>query len=462
MQAKIIDFRCHENALHFHWKKVKISILLLTLLLLSFSAFAAQINSTSYKQIVIVSVGGENVSSPSYKTTLAIGIISRIINSTSYINRLGFFYTWKLANDQPCTSADQCEGGFCCSNKCKSSACPSEAGPAPSAGAAAGAPGGGGGVLVPKIEEEKVKEFSISPSSIKEQLTLGAAKTQSIKIKNTGNTALSFKLSVVTIDDLVFLSDNSFSLESGQEKSIEANIIGKRLGSYFGDIEITADSIKKSITVIVEVESEQVLFDVKIDIPSAYKEVQAGDDLKAQITLLNVGPPRKVDVTTTYIIKDRQGNIVQEATETFAVEKQTSFVKSFKIPQNLNPGQYLAIIEVRYADSFAVSSELFTILPKEEAIIQKAVKSNIALMLAMVVFVGMMFLFAYLLMPRIGRSKLENYYKMSYKTKEAIARNDIAKAKKLYINARNIYVNLKAKEKKMVYNDLMKIYKRLK
>lgn len=389
-------------------EKMKISLfpaLMLIFLLLASNVYADKINSTSYKQNVIVSAGGENVTSPSYKTSIAIGIINKIINSTSYINKLGFFHTLLLANDQPCTTASQCEGGYCCSNLCKSSACPS-GGAAPSAGGGAGAAagagggGGGGGGPLPTAEEPK-KDFSISPSSIKEQLVLGAAKTKAITIKNTGNAALSFSLSVATVNEFVFLSDTSFSLEAGQEKIVEVNIIGKKLGSYIGEIEVAGDGIKKSISVVIEVESEQVLFDAKIDIPSGYKEVRAGSDLKAQITLLNVGPPRKVDVTTTYIIKDKKGNIVYEATETFAVEKQTSFVKSFKMPANLQPGEYLAIIEVRYENSFAVSSELFKVLPKEEAM-QKAAKSNTALLLVLVVFVGLMFLFAYLLIPKIG------------------------------------------------------------
>ncbi|MBI2652017.1 hypothetical protein HYX00_01010 [Candidatus Woesearchaeota archaeon] len=386
-------------------KKVGISILFLfALLLLAFSVFAAKINSTSYKQSVIVSTGGENVSSSSYKMSVAIGIINKVINSTSFINRLGFFHTLLLANDQPCTTASQCEGGFCCSNLCKSSACPSpgggETGGGGGAAAGAGAGGGGGGPLPTPIEEPKVKDFSISPSSIKEHLALGTAKIKTITIRNTGNTASSFSLSVATIDDFVFLSDSSFSLEPSQEKTIEANIIGKKLGSYIGEIEVTGDGNKKSISVVIEVESEQVLFDAKIDIPSAYKEVEAGKELKAQITLLNVGPPRKVDVTTTYIIKDKLGNIIHQASETFAVEKQTSFVKSFKVPQNLKPDDYLAIIEVRYENSFAVSSELFKVVPKEEMTIQKTVKSNTALLFALVIFVGLMFLFIYLLIPK--------------------------------------------------------------
>ena len=403
-------------------KKVKICIFVFVFLLLPSSAFAAQINSTGYKQNVIVSVGGESVNSSSYKTSLAVGIINRVINSTSYVNRLGFFYTWKLANEQPCTAADQCEGNFCCSNKCKSSACPTEdsggGGGGGGGAAAAGGGGGGGGGPLPTLIEEKKKDFSVSPSSIKQQIALGVAKTQSIRIKNTGNVALSFSLNVVTVNDFIFLSETSFSLEAGQEKTIEANIIGKKLGSYIGEIEVTADGIKKSISVIVDVESEQVLFDAKIDIPSGYKEVQAGSDLKTQITLLNVGPARKVDVTTTYIVKDKKGNVVYESTETFAVEKQTSFVKSFKVPKELQPGDYLAIIEVRYENSFAVSSELFKVLPKEEVTIQKVVKSNIALVAVFVVFAGLLFLFAYLMLPKIKIFKKIRFKKMAKKVRK--------------------------------------------
>jgi len=381
-------------------KKVKISIFVFVLLLLVFDALAAKINSTSYKQSVIVSFGGENVTSASYKMNVAIGIINRVINSTSFINRLGFFHTILLADEQPCTSAGQCEGGFCCSNLCKSSSCPVPSGGG-GGGGEAGSPGGGG-VIVEKIEEP-IKDFSVSPASIKEQLALGNETIRAISIKNTGNVMLSFNLNVITVGDFVSLSENSFSLEPAREKSITAKIIGKRLGSYFGGMEIAGDGIKKSVDIVIEVESEQVLFDVKIDIPPAYQEIEAGGELKAQITLLNVGPPRKVDVTTTYIIKDRAGNVVYEASETFAVENQKSFVKSFNVPKNLRPGDYLAIIEVRYENSFAVSSELFRVVPKESAV-ETTLKSNTTLIFIFGVFIGLMFLFIYLLIPRIRKS----------------------------------------------------------
>lgn len=393
-------------------KKAKTSIILIILsLLLPIGAFAANINSTSYKQSVIVSAGGENVTSSSYNMNLVIGIINRIINSSSYINQLGFFHTLLLANDQPCTSAGQCEGGYCCSSLCKSSACPSQS-PSPSSSSsssgssAGGGGGGGGGPLPTPTEKPKTKDFSLSPGSIKEKMSLGAAKTISIRIKNTGGAKLKFDLDTASVSSMVFLSDTSFSLDAGEEKTVEANIIGKNLGSHIGEIAVSGDEIKKSISLVVDVESEQVLFDVKMDIPSGYKEVQPGSDLKSQITLLNVGPPKKVDVTVTYIIKDRHGNVIYEASETFAVENQTSFVKSFKIPKDLKPGEYIAVTEARYENSFAVSSELFKVLPKEETYAQKAAKSGTALAFALAVFIGMVFLFVYLLAPKIKIFKM--------------------------------------------------------
>ena len=450
-------------------KKVRISFIAfvsLVFLLSAFSVFAAKINSTSYKQTVIVSVGGENMSSSSYKMSTAIGIINRIISSASYINKLGFFYTWKLADNQPCTSDNQCEGGFCCSSLCSSSACPSEE-PAPSGGGTTGGGGGGGGggviVNVTPTEKPRIKDFSISTSSIKEQLILGAAKTTTITIKNTGDTALNFDLSVVAVDEFVFLSDISFSLEPNEEKIVEANIIGKKLGSYLGEIKATADGIEKSISAVIEVESELVLFDVKMDIPTAYKKVEAGGELKAQITLLNVGPAREVDVATTYIIKDKRGSIIYEASETFAVDKQTSFVKSFKISENLEPGDYLAIIEVRYANSFAVSSDMFRVVPKEVTIVEKVVKSNIAIALTFIVFVGLMFLFAYLLLPKIKMpGRLGKCLKAIEDIEEAISRNGIAKARKLYVKARKLYINLEDEDKKEIYKRLTRLYNKLK
>ena len=63
----------------------------------------------------------------------------------------------------------ECAGGFCCSNKCRSSACPVEAlAPAPSA-AEAGAPSGGGGEIPTMLITDAV--IRLIKGSLDEEVT---------------------------------------------------------------------------------------------------------------------------------------------------------------------------------------------------------------------------------------------------------------------------------------------------
>ncbi len=445
-------------------KKVNICIIAAIFLVFSINAFAAQINSTSYKQNVIVSVGSQNSSSASYKTNIAVGIINGIINSTSFINSLGFFHFLLLADNQPCTAGNQCEGGFCCSSLCSSSACPT-GGTTPTGGggapAAASGSGGGGTPVVQK--EEKKPDFSVVPSSIQEQTPLGDTKTSTIVIRNTGSTHLDFALSISTINDFVSLSSNGFSLGPGQEKSVDINIIGKQLGSYFGEIKIAASGIEKIVTIVVDVQSTQVLFDVKMDIPSGYKEVAPGEDLKTQITLFNVGSGKKVDVTPTYLIKDKSGRVVYESSETFAVEVQKSYTKAIRIPKNLNPGDYLAIVELRYENSFAVSSELFKVVQKEQGI-ASIPSSNTSITFVFIIFAGLLSLFVYLLVPKFKFPgiKFRKLNKIINEMQKAVDNDNTSKAEELYIEVKKLYPSLKDEDKKIVYGRLRSLYRKLK
>ena len=327
-------------------------------------------------------------------------------------------------------------------------------------GGGGGAAAGGGG----NITIEAIKNFSISTDYIKENVSLGASKTRTFSIVNTGNVALHFNLNVLTVDEFVSLSESSFSLEPGQKKILEINIIGKKLGSYIGEIGITGDGIKRSIDVIIEVESQQVLFDVKIDVPSAYKEVEPGSDLKAQITLFNVGAVRQVNVALTYLIKDKLGNVIYESSETLPVEKQTSFVKVFTIPKDAQPGDYLVIVELRHENSFAVSSELFKVVSKK-AVIAKITISNITLISALATLAALMLLFTYLLIPKMKvfeRRKIQECYKILNDAKDAVKSRNILKARQLYMEARQLYFGLKNKYKKEIYDKLIDLYNKLK
>ena len=64
--------------------------------------------------------------------------------------------------------------------------------------------------------------------------------------------------------------------------------------------------------------------------------------------------------------------------------------------------------------------------------------------------------------PIISRSKkLDGFYKVLSDTKSAIENKKISKAKKLYVESRNLYISLSNEEKKEVYDELMDVYTKL-
>lgn len=358
--------------------KTKLLAFFLVLMIVAGISYAFQSNSSSFRHFTgTISTGGEIVNNSNYKSYVAMGIISGVVNSSAYKNFLGFFYTWLLADDQPCTSASQCQGGFCCSNLCKSSSCPVAAAAVSGGGGGGGgeAGGGGGGFFLPAAED-----FSVSPGSIKQRLSLGESEERVLVVRNIGSTALTIPLAIEGVREYMTLSDDFVSLDPGESAAITLNFIGRNVGSFVGQIIARTSQIEKSVPIIIEIISKLVLFDVKLDIPKEYAEIEPGKELKAQITLLNVGAPEKVDVFAYYFIKDLRGNIVYEETETFAVEKQLSYQKSLPVHESTVPGSYVAVIEIRYAESFAVSSQLFRVVEKREFVAADLIAKNASLM----------------------------------------------------------------------------------
>ncbi|MEK6949911.1 MAG: hypothetical protein AABX34_06825 [Nanoarchaeota archaeon] len=371
-------------------------------------AYALNTSSANYRLFpLVVSTGGDITNSSSYKNYVVSGVISGAIESGAYKNFLGFFHTWLLANGEYCTASSQCEGGFCCSNACRSSACPVAAAVSGGGGGGGEAGGGGGGGGAIAVQKEEI-DFSISPSSIKAKLALGDKDEKSLVISNTGSAAITIPLGLETVTKYLSLSENAVSLEPGESKKVTITILAKEVGAFVGEIIAKADGIEKSVPIILEFISKLVLFDIKLDIPAQYAEVEAGGELKAQITLLNLGAPEKVDVFATYFIKDLRSNIVYEEAETFAVEKQLSYQKSFRIHESTLPGNYVAIAEIRYADSFAVSSQLFRVVEKKEKFIVESMARNSMLMLfasLLIVLVISFFTYKLASIRRKGRSK---------------------------------------------------------
>ncbi|MBU3905040.1 MAG: PKD domain-containing protein, partial [Nanoarchaeota archaeon] len=242
--------------------------------------------------------------------------------------------------------------------------------------------GAGGGGTVSNTSFEVIADLISIP------LQMSGSTQRIIVIENTGGEKIDFVIDLGTLEEYLILSDTSFSLESGESRSILVGIIATSSpGLTVGRISIIGNGVTKYIPFTMEVESEMVLFDVKLDLLPEYKQVKSGGTLKQQITLFRMTSGELVDVFIHYLIKDMQGNLILEESETFAVQDQRSYTKTIDIPSNLKTGSYVTGIEVRYVNSYAVSSATFDIIEKESILTHTQVTA-LMLIIGILIVIG--------------------------------------------------------------------------
>lgn len=235
-----------------------------------------------------------------------------------------------------------------------------------------------------QVSEESM---SVEPQILKVLVKGGESFKTGIKVKNLEESNQKFEISLSpNLKNLVFISDSNFSLKPSEDKIVYLTFVSTNKTKpdvYTGSIKIETSLESKEIPIIFTVKSSIVLFDISLDIPLEYREVSPGSDLLMQLTLFNLGELGKTDVHVEYVIKDFSGDTVfgQEVVSdsarntifnteswqegTVNVETQVSFSKVIQLPSSIEPGEYVAIAQVRYGYSIGSSSEIFHILVKE-------------------------------------------------------------------------------------------------
>jgi hypothetical protein len=236
-------------------------------------------------------------------------------------------------------------------------------------------PGPGPGPT-PVIPPARVVNFSTDLDMIKVLLIPGKTEKKSIKISNNGKTKLDVTGKIQYVDQLSFFKEGGieykFEINSNEMKEIEINFFAKKdqeAGVYPGKIVFTGDGIERTVLVIVEVESEKPLFDVKVETLPEYRIVYPGDKVMAQLTIYNLGKIGRVDVNVDYGIKDLSGKIITSENETMAVETQLSTVKTLNIPYTLKPDSYVFFGKVSYKDVVGTGSDMFQVLERSRFVL---------------------------------------------------------------------------------------------
>ena len=231
--------------------------------------------------------------------------------------------------------------------------------------------GSGGGGITQKIKEDV---FKVDKEIIKVKLKRTKEVIVLLTVENIydSDLVLEIKSPIKEKESLTkglfLIVDEKVKIE--KEKSKEVQLIFKadedlKLGVYVEKIEIKAKvgNIEKvkEIPVIIEVESEKVIFDVSVDIPPKYREVFAGEKLLIQPTIFNLGEVEETEVLINYLIKDFEGNTIFFEEERIIVGDQESFSKKINIPEDTKPGDYVFIMQTIYLDSMGTSSNIFRV-----------------------------------------------------------------------------------------------------
>lgn len=93
------------------------------------------------------------------------------------------------------------------------------------------------------------------------------------------------------------------------------------------------------------------LFDVEVFIPKKYQVLIPGEDLIVQTTILNVKAPQPVDIIIEYYIRDSEGTEIWNEFETKAIERKLTSLKTVRLSDTIELGNYLFYAVVRYENT---------------------------------------------------------------------------------------------------------------
>jgi hypothetical protein len=164
---------------------------------------------------------------------------------------------------------------------------------------------------------------------------------------------------------MILVMENDFVLLPGESKEITVYLSASEnqpIKLYTGKLLVTANYEMKLIAVILDVTKKKPLFDINAKVHNVTKKVLKGEDVEADITMINVGDFKEIDVTLHYAVRDLDGNTINFREETMAVKEKLSIARRLRLPEDIDYGTYLFYAEVRYGKEKAMSTDVFEVV----------------------------------------------------------------------------------------------------
>lgn len=381
--------------------------------------------------VTVTATDGDDTALTFYDNTslFAIGASTGIISFTPSSSQVGtqdILIT--VEDDAGCLAHNSTDAFTMIINAAAAAA--AEAAAAPAAGA-----GGGGGGAPPK--KMPPISFELSEEIVKVTLPETQSLDKKIRVKNTGKLNVSIEIEN-PLSPLVEVFPHRLDLNTGEEKEVTFVFNPSREARpnvYTASVSFRgldeASSVVRQLVVVLEIESDEVLFDASVDLPK--KTLLPGEDLKAAITLVDLRRRQSpADVKLLYAITDVQGNRFYEEEELTRLEGQASFSKTIPLSITIPTGDYVFSMKVIFDQSFATATELFRIEAPFAGVTSRLAKpfaqpSVLLLIPLLVVLVAVIFVILYFTHRRIGRQKVRTVVEQKI-IKERIIKEKIVPA----------------------------------
>jgi hypothetical protein len=213
-----------------------------------------------------------------------------------------------------------------------------------------GGPGGAG--------EETYLNIQVSPNQFNINMLVNTNVHQVISITNIGTTSGTVGITQTNLSNMIIVENISILLAPGETKIIGVIFVAPNAtGIYNGVINVGNKKIQVSLNVL----KEFILFDSNIVVLNRNYQVQQGEPLQTQVTLIPMGGAVRMDVTLNYAVKNTNGTIYLTRSETLMVDSQKSIRRDFDTG-SLPLGKYVIELELIYPYGIAPSSAHFDVV----------------------------------------------------------------------------------------------------
>jgi len=258
-------------------------------------------------------------------------------------------------------------------------------------------------------------DVDVDSALLKTVIKSGGIYEGQLKITNIKDYGRHFDVSFIGVEDFASVNPASFDLASEETLYINISFSNKNdldEGVYVGSLNILSEESSRQLPVILEIESDDVLFDANLALyPS---DISLGDDVSAEVKIFDLSQIGTSNVEIEYFIKDFSNELIFSEKENIVVNNQILKTKAIVLPESIKEGDYVFGVVLKYKNSIGTTSTFFRIGEYIKSSSSGFFDNNILMLVIIFVFV-ILILLIFVFYSMYSRDKLLEELKKQYR-----------------------------------------------